>query len=194
MGDFWFYVQLGLHHVLDPTAYDHILFLVALAAPFTFRQWKKVLLLATAFTIAHCLSLALSAYGWVSVNMAWIEFLIPITILFTAVFNLVRLKKGVEGQSLVLQVAATSFFGLIHGFGFSNYFRMLMSDEEDKLTPLLGFALGIEVSQVIIVLGVLLLAYLLQDVLRLDRRIFVAVLSILVILVTIPLAIATLPV
>ena len=192
MDNFWFYTQLGLSHVLDKGAYDHILFLAALAAPFTYKSWKKIVILATIFTIAHCTSLSLAAYGLVTVNATWIEFLIPVTILFTALFNLYHSKKNLYKMSMVIHSGATTFFGLIHGFGFSNFFRMLMAEEDEKLLPLLGFATGIEIAQVLVILCVLLLAYLFHS-LNLKKWLFTAVLSLLIIVVTIPLLINTFP-
>ena len=193
MQEFWFYIKLGLNHVLDFGAYDHILFLSALAVPFTFKNWKHVVVLATIFTIAHCTSLTLSVYEVFTVEVALIEFLIPVTILITALFNFTYVFK--EGVNLgeLLHYIATAFFGLIHGFGFSNYFKMLMAEEEDKITPLLGFATGIELSQVTIILVILTLAFVLLDLLKIKRPIFIAVTSILIIAITIPLLIATFP-
>lgn len=193
MQDFYFYIKLGLNHVLDFAAYDHILFLIALALPFTFKNWKKVILLATIFTIAHCFSLFLSVYGILVMDVSLIEFLIPVTILGTAVFNLIYVKSAVENKSLGLHVFATAFFGLIHGFGFSNYFNMLMAEEEEKLTSLLGFATGIEISQVLIVLVVLGVSYLFLSSLKVKSQLFVTVASILIILITIPMLIGTFP-
>jgi hypothetical protein len=193
MENFWFYVKLGLNHVLDIGAYDHVLFLAALAAPFTFKSWQKILILATIFTVAHCTSLAFSAYGIVSVNVEVVEFLIPVTIMATAVYNLLSYKKDAETKNLFLLGLATTFFGLVHGFGFSNYFKMLMAEEVEKLSPLLGFAAGIEISQVLVLVVVLLLAYIFQSVLNLKRWIFTVALSILIVLVTIPLLITTFP-
>ncbi len=193
MDNFWFYVKLGLDHVLDLGAYDHILFLAALAAPFTFKSWKKILILATVFTIAHCTSLALSAYGVLTVDVGLIEFFIPVTIMATALYNLILCKKDVESKNILLPGLATLFFGLVHGFGFSNYFRMLMAEEEEKFSPLLGFATGIELSQIFVILGVLILAYIFQSVLKMKRWVFTAILSILITLITIPLLIATFP-
>lgn len=194
MEEFWFYIELGLKHVLDFSAYDHILFLAALAIPFTFKRWKEVVLLATVFTIAHCLSLALSVYETVVVDVAWIEFLIPLTILLTALFNLYSLKKDLIKNGISFHLLATAFFGLIHGFGFSNYFKMLMAEEEEKLFPLLGFATGIEISQVSIIGCVLILAYVTQSILKIKQPIFVLVSSILVVLTTIPMLIETFPI
>lgn len=193
MQDFIFYIKLGLNHVLDFGAYDHILFLSALAVPFTFKYWKRVLILATVFTITHCISLAFSVYEVVTVDVGLIEFLIPVTILLTALFNFTYVFKEAMDVGLFLHILATSFFGLVHGFGFSNYFKMLMAEEEDKITPLLGFATGIELSQVTIILVVLAIAYVVLDLLKVKRRIFITVASILIIAITIPLLIATFP-
>lgn len=193
MQDFWFYTKLGFGHVLDFSAYDHILFLVALTIPFTFKYWKQVLLLATIFTVAHCISLALSVYGVVSVDVGWIEFLIPVTIALTALLNIFRIFKKGKTTGIYFHCLATAFFGLIHGFGFSNYFNMLMAEESEKITPLLGFATGIELSQVAIVMVVLVMAYLFRDILHIKKKVFVGVVSILILLVTIPMLIDTFP-
>ncbi|NER09782.1 HupE / UreJ protein [Muriicola jejuensis] len=193
MWSFGFYIELGLGHVLDLSAYDHILFLMALTIPYTFRLWKQVLTLVTIFTVAHCLSLALSVYEVVEVDVALIEFLIPVTILLTALFNLREGLKQHSDLSFKLQAAATGFFGLIHGFGFSNYFKMLMAGEVEKLNPLLGFATGIELSQVVVIVGVLLLAALLEGVLRLPRKYFIIGTTAVVILITLPMIIGTWP-
>ncbi|NJB71650.1 hypothetical protein GGR42_002112 [Saonia flava] len=194
MQEFWFYIELGLSHVLDFGAYDHILFLSALAIPFTFKSWKKVLILATIFTIAHCISLALSVYEVVVMDATWIEFLIPLTILLTALFNILDSKKNIGHKSLLLPSLATAFFGLIHGFGFSNYFKMLMAGEDEKTGPLLGFALGIELSQVTIILCILLLAYIVQNLFKVKQSLFVLICSALIILITIPMLINTFPI
>lgn len=193
MNDFWFYIKLGFEHVLDLGAYDHILFLAALAVPFSFKQWKQVVVLATIFTIAHCTSLALSAYNVLKVDVGLIEFLIPVTIALTALFNIYRVLKNEGNTGIFFTGLATVFFGLIHGFGFSNYFNMLMAEEEQKLSPLLGFATGIEFSQVAIIMVVLLLAWLLQDVLGLKKNHFVLGTSVLIVLITIPMLLDTFP-
>ena len=193
MEDFLFYVELGLGHVLDFNAYDHILFLIALAIPFTFQLWKQILTLVTIFTIAHCLSLAFSVYEIIEVNVAWIEFLIPITILATALFNVKEVVYKDTALNFKLQSAATAFFGLIHGFGFSNYFKMLMAGEDNKLNPLFGFATGIELSQIVIISGVLFLVFLLVERLRLPKKYFVLGTSTIVILITLPMIYTTWP-
>jgi len=193
MQEFWFYVDLGFKHVLDLGAYDHILFLAALATPFTFKNWKKVVVLATIFTITHCTSLALAAFDIFTVDVGLIEFLIPVTIFLTALFNLIYVYKDAVDIGMYLHGLATAFFGLIHGFGFSNYFKLLMAEEEDKVTPLFGFATGIEFSQISIILVVLVMAFLTQNYLNLKRKYFITILSILIMAITIPLLIATFP-
>lgn len=193
MQDFWFYIKLGLEHVLDLNAYDHILFLSALAIPFTFKSWKQIVILATIFTLAHCTSLAFSVYGIFSINVALIEFLIPVTIALTAIFNFSRVFKKENVTGIYFQSLATAFFGLIHGFGFSNYFNMLMAEEENKISPLLGFATGIEFSQIIIILIILVLAFLIQSVLKVKQSIFIGATSILILIATIPMLIDTFP-
>ncbi|APQ17504.1 HupE/UreJ family protein [Maribacter hydrothermalis] len=194
MQEFWFYIQLGLQHVLDINAYDHILFLSALALPFTFKSWKKVLLLATVFTFTHCLALVLSVYEIVIVEASWIEFLIPVTIILTAIYNLFYKDSKEDKKAIWFHALATGFFGLIHGFGFSNYFKMMIMGEEDKLGPLFGFAAGIEISQVVIVLMILVLAFIAQSILKINQRVFITVGSILIALITLPLLYQTLPV
>lgn len=193
MQEFWFYIKLGLQHVLDINAYDHILFLTAMALPFTFKSWKNVLWLATVFTITHCLALVFSVYNIMVVDATWIEFLIPVTILATALFNIVDVLLLKENRTIWFHMLATGFFGLVHGFGFSNYFKMMIMGEEDKLAPLLGFAGGIELSQVVIVLMVLVLAFVVQTLMNVKQRVFILVGSIVVILITLPLLYETFP-
>jgi hypothetical protein len=189
MYDFWFYCKLGINHVLDWGAYDHVLFLTALTAPFTFKHWKKVVVLATLFTIAHCLSLSLSAYSIVKADVELIEFLIPLTILLTASFNIFQVFAVQSGNRAYLLEFSTTFFGLIHGFGFSNYFNMLMSEEEEKIGPLLGFACGIEISQIIVIFTILILAFIFQNKLGIKRVVFTVLILSAIILLSIPMLI-----
>lgn len=192
MSEFWLYFETGLRHVLDINAYDHILFLIVLTVPYTFKDWKNVLLLITIFTIGHTLSLMLSVYGVIKVNGTIIEFLIPITILVTALFNVFKSgKKSSKGNNSLNFISITTlFFGVIHGLGFSNYFKLVLDkNTNDKLLPLLEFALGIEAAQLIIVLVVLIIAYILQDFFRLNRRDWVLVTSAFVAGVVMPMII-----
>jgi hydrogenase/urease accessory protein HupE len=180
MDNFILYFKMGLTHVLDLNAYDHILFLIVLAVVFNFKNWKKVLWLVTLFTIGHSLSLALSAYGIVKVPIDLVEFLIPLTIFITGVLNVLTAKESALGKKNLNLIFALSF-GLIHGLGFSNYFRMMIGREDDKLLPLLEFALGIEAAQVIVVLAILILGALLNNLLRVSKRDWILVTSSIVI-------------
>lgn len=188
MDEFLLYVKMGLHHVLDFSAYDHVLFLIALAVIFSFHQLKKVLWLITLFTIGHTVTLALSAYGVIKIDVKIVEFLIPVTIFITAVVNIYNLKKTSSNKDNINLIFAL-FFGLIHGLGFSNYFRMMVGREEDKLMPLIEFALGIEISQVIIVLGILIVGSLVQSFFKVTKRDWILVTSSIVIGFVIPMMI-----
>jgi hydrogenase/urease accessory protein HupE len=180
MEDFVLYFKMGLHHVLDFSAYDHILFLVVLAVVFNNFQWRKVIWLVTLFTLGHSITLALSAYGILKIRIDLIEFLIPLTIFITGVINIATAKKEATKKGNINLIFAL-FFGLIHGLGFSNYFKMMIGKEEDKLLPLIEFALGIELAQIIIVTGILITGLLLKNFFRVDRRDWVLVCSAIVI-------------
>ena len=140
MSQFWFYLKLGLTHVLDLNAYDHILFLIVLTVAYTFKEWKRVLWLVTLFTVGHTISLVLSLYGVVKVNAKLIEFLIPLTILIMAVYNIFTAGKNPGKAKKGLLLVSALFFGLIHGLGFSNYFKPIVASQESKLLPLIEFA------------------------------------------------------
>ena len=187
MSDFWFYLKLGFTHVLDWQAYDHVLFLVVLCAAYTFSAWKKLLVLVSLFTLGHTISLLLAHYDAVSVSSEWIEFLIPITILTTAIYNLFMARKVNSKVKIAWLFLTTTFFGLIHGFGFASYYRMM--NEGEELTPLLSFALGVELSQIVVVIFVLLAAFATQLLFRFNKRDWVLVVSSIVIGMVIPILI-----
>jgi len=180
MDDFILYFKMGLTHVLDFSAYDHVLFLIVLAVIFTEFQWRKVIWLVTLFTLGHSITLALSAYKILEVKMDLIEFLIPLTIFITGLINIINAKKEASNKGNINLILAL-FFGLIHGLGFSNYFKMMIGKEEDKLFPLIEFALGIEVAQIIIVLSILIIGYLLKSFFNVKRRDWILVCSSIVI-------------
>ena len=186
---FFTYVRRGVDHVLDVNGYDHLLFLMVLAVPYVFKDWKRVLLLVTLFTLGHTLSLILATYDVVSVNSKLVEFLIPVTILITAVYNVFTAGKKDKGKKIGLLFFATLFFGLIHGLGFARYLNMIADQSVSKLKLLVAFALGIEIAQVIIVFVVLFLGYLFQTIFRFSRRDWVMVLSAVVVGLVIPMII-----
>lgn len=190
MSDFWIYFQLGLKHVLDIKAYDHVLFLIALTVPFSFKDWKQLLILVTIFTLGHTIALFLSVFGLVIINADLVEFMIPITILVTAVYHLFTAGKTSKNEATGIVGFITLFFGIIHGLGFSNYFKTILAGSpSSKVVPLLEFALGIEMAQVIVVLFVLILSYIVQTFFRFSRRDFALVMSAFVIGVVVPMII-----
>ncbi len=190
MSEFWLYFKIGLNHVLDIHAYDHVLFLIALMVPYAFKDWKRVLILVSLFTLGHTLALLVSVFGIVSVKSSLVEFLIPITILITAVFHLFTAGKSSKNESITFVAIVTLFFGIIHGLGFSNYFKTILpGNASDKLLPLLEFALGIEAAQVIVVFLVLILAYIVQTFFRFSKRDWALVMSAFIIGVVTPMII-----
>jgi hypothetical protein len=167
MQDFSLYFQLGWQHILDWQGYDHILFVIALCGAYTFTDWKKVLILVTAFTLGHSLTLALSIFKVISVNTPLIEFLIPVTILITAISNILSKRQKPKGQRFKYTIAL--FFGLIHGLGFSNYLRSLLGKSSSITTELFAFNVGLEFGQLIIVAGILILSFILIWIVKIKR-------------------------
>jgi hypothetical protein len=151
------YFQLGFEHITDINGYDHMLFLLALCAAYFYSDWKKILVLVTAFTVGHSITLSLAGLNIIPVNSDWIEFLIPVTIVATATKNLV-VKQGKAATVTYLMALG---FGLIHGMGFSNYLRSLLGDE--LLLPLLSFNLGIEIGQLSVVTAIFLIQFALLN-------------------------------
>ena len=186
MSNFITHVELGFKHVLDFNGYDHILFLIVLAVIFSFSQWKKVLLMITFFTVGHTFTLGLATYQIVTIKETVIEFLIPITILITAVVNILKFSINSPKREKTNLFFAL-FFGLIHGLGFSNFLRVTLGRSEDKLIPMLEFALGIELAQIVIVLSVLILGTVLIHFFRVLKRDWVVITSAIVIGITIPI-------
>jgi hypothetical protein len=187
MDNFIFFLKEGLFHVLDWNAYDHILFLIALAVVYDFKNWKKIVWLITLFTIGHTATLLLAAYNVISVNSKWVEFLIPVTIIITAVVNIFYSKNTAKQVKTNTNLIFALFFGLIHGLGFSGYFRLIIGSESNKLIPLLEFALGIEIAQIIIVFVVLVIGFLFQTVFRFSKRDWILMISALVIGIVLPI-------
>jgi hypothetical protein len=187
MEQFKLYFELGLTHVLDINGYDHVLFLVVLAAPYLFSSWKKILFLVTIFTIGHSVSLVLSSYNVVSVNSKLVEFIIPVTIAFTAIFNIITSGKRIYNSKISLIFLITLLFGVIHGLGFSNYFKMIVGNTDYKFIPMIEFALGVEFAQIIIVIVVLLLSTIAQNILNISKKYWVLILSSIILGLVVPM-------
>jgi hypothetical protein len=190
MSQFWIYFQIGLKHVLDVHSYDHVLFLIALATPFSFKDWKRIVLLVSLFTIGHTMALLLSVFGIIAIKVNVVELLIPITILITAIYNLFTAGQSNRKEGLNLIFFITLFFGIIHGLGFSNYFKSILGGSAvSKLLPLSEFALGIEAAQIVVVFIVLIFSYIVQTVFRFSKRDWALVFSAFVIGVVLPMII-----
>lgn len=190
---FWINVKYGINHVLDINAYDHVLFLIVLTVPYLFKDWKRVFLLVTMFTLGHTISLLLAVYGAVNIKSSIIEFLIPVTIFIVALFNVFTSGKGAQKEKIGLLFFSTLFFGLVHGLGFAGEFRMYIGKATSKLVPLLEFALGIELAQVIIVFLVLFLGYIFQTIFRFNKRDWIMVISAIVVGLVIPMLLNNYP-
>jgi len=171
VSEFQLYFGLGKDHILDYiNGYDHILFVLALCAVYTVRDWKRILILVTAFTIGHSVTLALATLQLISVNTELIEFLIPITILVTCLSNLFSSETLLSKRPVQINYFLALFFGLIHGMGFSNYLRVILGKASSIASPLFAFNVGLEFGQIIVVGIFLLLTFIVLDLLRANRR------------------------
>ncbi len=172
MSEFLSFLQLGFHHIADPKAFDHMLFVVTLCAVYRWSDWRKLLVLITAFTIGHSLTLVLAGLRILQVPSDLVEFLIPVTIVLTSLHNISMNKAegGTFSKSVSMNYVLALFFGLIHGMGFANFFRSLMGEEGSIVQPLFAFNVGIELGQVMIVGVFFGLYFLLAQWLKLQHR------------------------
>ena len=191
MQDFLFYLQLGWEHIISKDALDHQLFILALIAIFSFRDWKKVLILVTAFTIGHSLTLVLSALDLFRFPSDWVEFLIPCTIVFTALDNIIFSKN--EKKLIQLNYYLALLFGLIHGMGFANSVRMMLASEQDITLPLFGFNVGLELGQIIVVAIALFIHYIFSEVLKLSNKIWIYIISVPIFIFALKMALERIP-
>lgn len=171
MSQFELYFGLGKDHILDyANGYDHILFVIALCALYQMRDWKQVLVLVTAFTIGHSITLALSTLDVISVKAELVEFLIPVTIFITAASNIFKKEDSFSGRAIQLNYFYAAFFGLIHGMGFSNYLKSILGRDQSIVSQLFAFNLGLEFGQIIIVAILLIGSFILIDLFGVNRR------------------------
>ena len=191
MQDFLFYLQLGWEHIISKDALDHQLFILALIAIFSFRDWKKVLILVTAFTIGHSLTLVLSALDVFRFPSDWVEFLIPCTIVFTALGNIIFSKN--EKKLIQLNYYLALLFGLIHGMGFANSVRMMLASEQDITLPLFGFNVGLELGQIVVVAIALFIHYIFSEVLKLSNKIWIYIISVPIFIFALKMALGRIP-
>lgn len=188
MQDLYTYFLLGLQHILNVMAVDHLLFIFSFVCVYTFASLKQTFYLVTAFTLGHSVTLALATLKILSFPQNWIEFLIPCTILFSALSNL-SFEKGTPSKEKlsILKYVSITFFGLIHGLGFSNYLQSLLGQEHSILSPLLSFNLGLEVGQIIVLFFILLILSIVVNVLKIKHKSVVLVISGIIIGACIPM-------
>lgn len=170
MHSFPFYLQLGFEHISNLGGYDHILFLIVLCAVYKIEQWKNILILVTAFTIGHSVTLALVSFGTFSIASSIIKFLIPTTIFITALHNVLGKTSPSQSTKMGRNYIMALFFGFIHGMDFSNYFKALLMSDSSILIPLLGFNLGIELGQLLVVFIIVFVSFLFLNVVNVKHR------------------------
>jgi HupE / UreJ protein len=191
MQDFSFYFGLGWEHIISWEALDHQLFIAALSAIYVLSDWKKVLILVTAFTIGHSLTLALSVMDVVRFSRNWVEFLIPCTIVITAISNL--FQKQFTAKSIRINYFLALFFGLIHGMGFASALRPMLARDQGIGWSLFGFNVGLEVGQITVVLILLVIGFIVLDIMKVKRREWVIFLSAAVFSLAMKMAIERIP-
>ena len=170
MPPFNFYLKLGFEHISNLAGYDHILFLIVLCAVYRIQQWRNILILVTAFTIGHSVTLALASFDTFTIPSSIIKFLIPATIFITALHNVFSPDPTEKSAKMGRNYAMALFFGFIHGMDFSNYFKALLMDPSSVVIPLLGFNLGIELGQLLVVFFIVGIAFLFLSIIGVKHR------------------------
>ena len=176
MHEFWMYTQIGFNHIANLSGMDHILFVAALCIRYQLSDWKKWLILVTAFTIGHSVTLVLSVFNYLDFSTNWIEFLIPVTILITSISNMFVKKFSFNTKFPVIYFFAL-FFGLVHGLGFSFYLKSLLGMQQNIAPALLAFNLGLEIGQILIVMAILVISFIFVTLLKAPRRDFILIVS-----------------
>jgi len=191
MSDFGFYFKMGWQHIISANALDHQLFILALACVYTSRDIKRVLILVTAFTIGHSLTLALSVYDVIRFSSKWVEFLIPCTIFVTALNNIFQLNSAARSAKINYYLALC--FGLIHGMGFANAIRIMLARDQTIALGLFGFNVGLEVGQIFVVAIILIIGILFLNIIKIKRRDWVLFLSAGVFALSLKMALERIP-
>jgi hypothetical protein len=191
MNDFTFYFSIGWQHIINVEALDHIFFITALAAIYMLKDWRQVLILVTAFTVGHTITLILSTKRIIEVNQNWVEFLIPCTIVVTAISNL--FQKTFTSKAIRINYFLALFFGLIHGLAFANVLRLILAPEQSFALSMFSFSVGLESGQILIVFLILLLSQFFIGVLKIQRLHWVIFLSAVVFGLAMEMALQRLP-
>lgn len=187
MADFWLFFKQGFNHVVDFSAYEHLLFIVVLVAAYATKKWKKTMGLISIFTIGHSVSLLLGAYKVLNVDVQLINFLIPVSLIFMALYNIFIAGKDKSSSRPVVLYLLILFFGLVHGFSFASYFSQISQSSSSFLINLVEFALGIDVSQILIVIATFLLSVIFQKILGYSQRDWVLIISSVILGLAIPI-------
>jgi hypothetical protein len=191
MNDFVFYFKIGWEHIINWSAVDHIFFVAVLAAIYMLKDWKQVLILITAFTIGHAITLVLSAKNIIEINEKLVEFLVPCTIAITAVSNF--FLKAFTPRSIRINYFLALFFGLIHGLAFAQTLKWMLAGDQSFWTAWLSFSVGLELGQILVVLLILLLAQILVGFLKLGRHYWVTIVSVVVLALALQMVIERWP-
>jgi hydrogenase/urease accessory protein HupE len=176
MSDFSIFFPMGIEHITDLNGLDHILFITALCLRYMISDWKKLLILVTAFTIGHSITLALSTLNIISISRNWTEFFIAITILITA-FNNYFVKDFTFKTKYPTIYFFALFFGLVHGLGFSSLLKSMLGKDQSIVVQLLAFNLGLEVGQLIIVAAILIISFVLVNFFKINRKLYLLFVS-----------------
>lgn len=190
--DAWlYYIKEGWFHIADWTAYDHIFFIIALAISVSLNRWRVLLAFVTVFTIGHSIALALATFDIVRIESSWVEFLIPLTIIWTAAHTIYKrciaeYRLG-EEISHTQEIIIVLLFGIIHGLGFSNYLRFMITRSESITETLLLFNVGLEIGQIMILVLVLILNFIAIKVVKIYESVWFVLIAILLILFTLPI-------
>lgn len=185
--DFITYLEYGFNHIISFNGYDHILFLLILTVPYAFKDWKRVFILITVFTVGHTVSLVLSVYNLAQLSSRLVEFLIPLTILIGGIYNVFTAGKKAKQHAISVLLLVAAFFGLIHGLSFASGFTSILNSGDNKIVSLLEFGLGVELGQIIAVFLILFLGFLGQTIFRFSTRDWVMVVSAIVIGLILPM-------
>lgn len=183
MQDFLFYLKLGWEHIVSLDALDHQLFILVLIAAYSYKDWRKILILVTAFTVGHSITLALSVLNLMSLSSQLVEILIPVTIMFTALDNI--LFRKYREKLMHINYFLALFFGLVHGMGFANTARMAMAAEQNILLPLLGFNFGLELGQILVVAVLTGVLFLLIKMLKFAHKYWIFGISLIAIVLSV---------
>lgn len=190
MSDFWIHFSSGLKHLCNLLAYNDILFLIALTVPYELKSWKRILILVSLFTAGHTLALMLSIFNIITIKVNIVAFIIQIIILIAAIYTIISSGKSGRKDGITFVAIVTSLFGIIHGLGFSNYFNSHITGKPtDKLLPIFESSLGFGVSQIILIILTLLVAYVVQTLVKLSKRDWILIVSAFVVGVVIPMII-----